>query len=67
MSQFHQPLFRICGAGKRALFMSKKLGFKKLLGQRGAIDGDKRLGGPGTIGMSGAGDDFFAGARFAED
>jgi hypothetical protein len=42
MGELEPPRFSISCAGKRALFIAKELGFEQVLGNRRAIDRDKR-------------------------
>ena len=53
------------GAGKGAAFVAKQFGFKQLLGDGRAVEGDKGLVGPRTKIMQAAGDQFLAAAGLA--
>ena len=55
------------GAGKRALFMAEELAFEEVFGDGGAVDADVISLAADTEAVEGAGDQFLAGAAFAED
>src|SRR5206468_3678967 len=52
-------------AGEGALLVAEQLGFEKLLGERGAVDGDEGASGPRGSLMDQPRDDLLAGARFS--
>ena len=54
-------------AGKGALFVAEQLGFEQIGGDRAAVHRHKGAAATRTQIMDGAGDDFLAGAGFAED
>ena len=46
--------------------MAEELGFKQVLRQRGAVDGEEGLRRPRAVGVDGAGDQLLAGAGLAQ-
>lgn len=54
-------------AGEGALAMAEEFGFEEVFGEGGAIDGDEGGVVAAGIVVEGAGDEFLAGAAFAED
>ena len=52
-------------AGERALFVAEQLAFQQRFGERGAVDGHKRLRCARAVAMDGARHQFLAGAAFA--
>ena len=61
-----RPLLERDGAGERAFLVAEELALEQRLGQRGAVDGDKRAPRARTILVDRAGDDFLSGAGFAK-
>ncbi len=55
------------GAGEGAFFVAEELAFEEAGGDGGAIHFDEGIGGAATEAVNGAGDEFFAGAGFAEE
>ena len=67
VGHFEQADAVLVGAGERAFAMAEQLAFDERLGQGAAVDRDERLVGPRALVVNGAGDQFLAGAGFAED
>src|SRR5207249_5932570 len=59
--------FVFVGAREGPLDVAKKLAFQKAGRKRGAVNLDKRLVAPRTIGVQSEGQQFFAGAAFSTD
>ncbi len=55
------------GPGERALFVAKQFTLDQIVGNRCAVDGDERLGGPMTVFPDRASNEFLAGATLAGD
>ena len=55
------------GAGEAAFAVAEQLAFDEVFGDGGAVHLDEGLGGALADGVDGVGDQFLAGAAFAED
>ena len=61
------PTWRAGGAGEGAFFVAEEFGFDEFGGNGGAIEGDEGVFVARRFFVDGAGDEFLAGAGFAED
>ncbi len=67
IGEFEAADFALVCAGEGTAFVAKQFTFKQIVGERGAVDGDKRLVGAGGEAVERAGDEFFACAGGALD
>ena len=66
-ASWKRPFLVVDGAGEGAFAMAEKLGFEEVFRQGAAIDGDEGGELAAAVEMEGAGDQFLAGAAFAQD
>ena len=67
MGALEQPLLLLVRVGEGALLMAKELRLEKRLGERGAVDSQKRVGVPGAVVVNLPGHQLLARAAFAQD
>ena len=65
--QFEFAGARFVGVGERAFFVAEEFAFEQRFGERGAVHGDERVLAAAAAEVDRPGDDFLAGAVFAED
>ena len=67
LGDFDQSLASGIGSGERPLLVAEEFAFDEVLRQGSAVHGHERHVGPRADFMNPAGDQFLAGAGFAED